>query len=304
MKSFKYYLSYCVAKIKGESQTEIDINSQRQSVRKFVKAKIKENAKYQGVNQELAVDLILQRIQENQQEKLIHEALDEEKCQQNTLAAEMRIKKGQDLKANLAQCKALIEKEIQNSRLRSSVQYSYVPRLQGISGMATKKSDHNESSQSLANKEDNLHLQCQRREPQLLASVKEDKAVNHGPRRGQCSTPQFALHPREVRNAAVDMESEETQSSDETKGLKEEEPESRHRKNQAALEENPALEEEEAVQTLCRKKKANPKAAKEREETVPEEFRRKILRRPQGRKVKVTTGNQPQKKRKRTQKQD
>ena len=105
MKSFKYYVSYCVAKIKGESQTEIDINSQRQSVRKFVKAKIKENAKYQGVNQELAVDLIMQRIQENQQEKLIHEALDEEKCQQNTLAAEMRIKKGQDLKANLSQCK-------------------------------------------------------------------------------------------------------------------------------------------------------------------------------------------------------
>ena len=290
-----------MAKIKGESQAASDLNNQRQKFRKIVKAIIKKNPKYQGVNTDLAVDLIMQRIQENQQEKLNHEALDEGKSEQNTFTTEMSRteQKCRDLKANLAKCKALIEKEIQSSRLRSSVQYSYVPRLQRVSGMSTKKSDHNESSQSLANKEDNLHLQCQRREPQLLASVKEDKAVNHGPRRGQCSTPQFALHPREVRNAAVDLESEETQSSDETKGLKEEEPESRHRKNQAALEENPALEEEEAVQTLCRKKKANPKAAKEREETVPEEVRRKILKRPEGRKVKVTTGNQRQKKEKR-----
>ena len=97
MKSFKYYVSYCVAKIKGKSQTESDLNAQRQRIRKFVKAKIKENAKYKGVNQELAVDLILQRIQENQQEKLNQEALDEEKSG--------RMKKGHDLKANLAQCK-------------------------------------------------------------------------------------------------------------------------------------------------------------------------------------------------------
>ena len=177
MKSFKYYVSYCVAKIKGKSQTESDLNAQRQRIRKFVKAKIKENAKYKGINQELAVDLIMQRIQENQQDKLNHEALDEGKSEQNTFTTEMSRteQKCRDLKANLAKCKALIEKEIQSSRLRSSVQYSYVPRLQKVSGMSTMKSDHNESSQSLANKEDNLHLQCQRREPQLLASVKEDK---------------------------------------------------------------------------------------------------------------------------------
>ena len=197
MKSFKCYVSYWVSKIKGESQTGSAAHS-RKEIRKTVKAIIKKNPKYQGVNQNLAVNLIMQRISENHQEKLNHDVpITEEKCQQNTFAAEMSrvvtgIKKDQDVKANLAKCKALCEKEIQSSRLSSSVQYSYVPRLQRISGMSAKKPDHNESSQSLANKEDNLHLQCQRREPQLLASVKEDKAVNHGPRRGQCSTPQFA----------------------------------------------------------------------------------------------------------------
>ena len=136
MKSFKYYVSYWVSKIKGESQTGSAVHS-RKEIRKTVKAIIKKNPKYQGVNTDLAVDLMIQRISENQQEKLNHVPISEEKCQQRTFAAEMsrtdaRTQKGQDVKAILAQCKAHIEKEMQTSRIRSSVQYSYVPHPQRI----------------------------------------------------------------------------------------------------------------------------------------------------------------------------